>query len=442
MTQWNDKKCCGACTFSHYLHPHPPPLQDAGIPQTATTFIWMYGVSDEVEVYVGGDQVPRGTDAAAEPQPGDTSPAAAGNKGEKNADRKKANGAVLLPKKVRGKKRVTLSNAVMNGVEYGFSDEVQSALRLILFGAYAYFDEYALPQPSLPQPLELTRRNGDVIAILSVRPSDSTEQALSFEGPKAWQPNYTRDLWRQGRFQPVTLPYFRGMGARWYCWVHPSEEIEGDIAGEPLWMVCPPGTGCFVYLFDPDSPEKYKPGIRPKNPPQAHPHDKYFPIRRRQTDTRLTIVMETMRPAISEENEFNDYTMIMLQFSYVACFASVLPLAPLVALLTGTIELHTDILKFLKLTQRSEAMKASGIGAWLTLLTAIIYISIPLNTLIVLKGEGKREYFGDEIEDNRVLYGVLITSCVSVIMRVIMALLPTTAGWVIQHELRRDYEKL
>ena len=321
------------------------------------------------------------------------------------------------------------------------------------YGSHVYLSlpstlSFVHPTPTFPPLLvslfhcfqTLLHSFGDVVSINAVQPS-SDGRGLSFEDPKPWRPEFTKGLWRQGRFQPVTLPFLRNFGARWYCWLYPKEEIEGDIAGEPLWKVSTAGS--FVYLFDPESKKEFRADDpRPSHPPEAHPLNRYFTIRQRQVDTKMTVIVETMRPPVSEESEFDDYTMMMLQFSYVVCFGSVLPLAPLVALFTGWIELHTDILKYLKLQQRPEAMKASGIGAWLTLLTTIIYVSIPVNVLIVMKSDGRTAYWNHHQDGKEVLLGVLLTLVLVQVVKVVMALLPGTAGWVVQHELRRDYERL
>eukprot|EP01059_Diplonema_ambulator_P004136 TRINITY_DN13844_c0_g1_i2.p1 TRINITY_DN13844_c0_g1~~TRINITY_DN13844_c0_g1_i2.p1 ORF type:complete len:1312 (+),score=393.11 TRINITY_DN13844_c0_g1_i2:450-3938(+) len=299
--------------------------------------------------------------------------------------------------------------------------DVLAAMHAVLFGAYLYLNEH-----------------GSIVALNSVEPS---EQGLAFEKPVPWKDSFTKNLWRKGRFRPVTLSKLKAEGALWYCWLNPGEELQSKAAGQPLWM--PSKSGAFIYLFGPEpkTPHHYT-GALPPEPPEPHPKNRLFSVRRRQLDSTMAVILETMKPPTSEEKEFDDYTMMMLQFAYVVCFASVGPMTPFVAIITGSIELHTDLLKFLKLTQRPEAQKASGIGAWLTLLTAIIYISIPINALVVIKGYGWRSYAPDSSHDTQVIGYLGMLGVGVLVVTIIRFVVNPTAAWVVQHELRKDYEKL
>ena len=233
-------------------------------------------------------------------------------------------------------------------------------------------------------------------------------------------------------------------GARYYCWIGPNEELASDTVGTPVWM--PSSKGGFAYLFDPAAP-KHEPGnVLPKEQPLAHPMNRLFCVSTRQVNSKRLVLMETMKPPVDDEKEFGDYTLMTLQFSYVVCFASVLPLAPLVALITGSIELHTDLMKFLCISQRPEAQKASGIGAWLTLLTCIIHASVPINVLIVFKGYGWRTYsaskFSDDDENDTFQVAAYLLCCCAgfLLVQSVRFMVAPTAWWVSEHELRRDFE--
>ena len=298
------------------------------------------------------------------------------------------------------------------------SDE-KGAMQMVLFGAYAY----------------LAEDGRTIVAANSVGfPEKGEKGNLAFSGHRTWNDRYTKALWQAGRFQPVMLSDMLKAGARWYSWIPPYEELTSDTVGDPLWMASK--SGCFVYLFESQDTERTT--TVGANPPPPHHMNRFFPVRSRQKDSKLIIIMETMKPPTTEEKEFNDYTMMMLQFSYVVCFAPVLPLAPLVALFTGCIELHTDLFKFLRLAQRPEAQKASGIGAWLTLLTAIVYIAVPINTTIILTGYGYDEYRGNYAKELIYMACMIIGFFLVSVVR----LLPTTATWVAECELRQDYEAL
>jgi len=70
---------------------------------------------------------------------------------------------------------------------------------------------------------------------------------LRFENPRPWNPRWTVELLREGRFHSVTLEALRERGARRYAWLGPGEVILDQDLGVPH--------GGFAYLFhDADQP--------------------------------------------------------------------------------------------------------------------------------------------------------------------------------------------
>ena len=232
---------------------------------------------------------------------------------------------------------------------------------------------------------------------------------------------------------------FTKTGAQYYCWIIPGEELRSATVGKPAWRAS--DSGVFAYLFVEPSEREHvdaEPGHIPPNPPRPNPKNCFFSIARRQNDGKTLVLTESLKPSVTEEKEFDDYTMMMLHFAYVVCFASVLPLAPLVALVTGTIELHSDLYKFLHILQRVEAEKASGIGAWLFLLKSILLISVVINVLIAFQGYGWRAYFTSTFDK---LTGYFLSVCLgTLLVFVISFVISDTATWVRDRELRRVYE--
>eukprot|EP01060_Flectonema_neradi_P039778 TRINITY_DN8894_c0_g1_i2.p1 TRINITY_DN8894_c0_g1~~TRINITY_DN8894_c0_g1_i2.p1 ORF type:complete len:3828 (+),score=464.01 TRINITY_DN8894_c0_g1_i2:1141-11484(+) len=298
------------------------------------------------------------------------------------------------------------------------------AYNLVCYGAYVYTS---------------VNENGDCTNVDSLHAGSpfEGEKGLKFKAGESWDDEFTAQLWRDGRFQPVTDKEYYKSGARYYCWLRPGEELQGK--KKKKWRVS--AAGCFVYLFGKEGEINNEVNIYvPEKPPPENPKNAYFCIQARQSDGRYAIQVETAKTPISEELEFNDYTMMMLQFSYVVCFASVLPLAPFVALLTGTVELHSDLYKFLKLSQRPEAKKASDIGAWLVLLSVIIYISVPINVIVMFNGYGWEAYATEGHEDSKFTAQMFVTTIGIAITLLIRRLISPTAKWVRNYTLRKDYE--
>ena len=67
-----------------------------------------------------------------------------------------------------------------------------------------------------------------------------------FTTPERWREGYSHDLVKAGRFRPVTSPFLRSKGARFYCWIKPGEWLESSQGDNP-WMPCVHGG--FAYLF-------------------------------------------------------------------------------------------------------------------------------------------------------------------------------------------------
>ena len=67
-----------------------------------------------------------------------------------------------------------------------------------------------------------------------------------FTAPERWREGYSHNLVKAGRFRPVTSPFLRSKGARFYCWIKPGEWLESSQGDNP-WMPCVHGG--FAYLF-------------------------------------------------------------------------------------------------------------------------------------------------------------------------------------------------
>jgi len=87
------------------------------------------------------------------------------------------------------------------------------------------------------------------------------ETGITFEGPFSWKSTYTKFLYRQGRFEPITISSLAAKGLQLYCFINPSETLEASSAGFS-WSPCP--NGGFVYLYNADG--------------SPHPLDCYFSV--------------------------------------------------------------------------------------------------------------------------------------------------------------------
>ena len=112
-----------------------------------------------------------------------------------------------------------------------------AALQFVTFGGFIYLD-----------------MTGKPISTNAVAPGEG----LHFDGPHKWTYDGSRiaEIESSGRMQPVTIEPLKDVGAKYFCWLLPGEELGLDP---------PPSHGGFAYLFR-----------EPFEPPC--PDDRYFVI--------------------------------------------------------------------------------------------------------------------------------------------------------------------
>ena len=57
---------------------------------------------------------------------------------------------------------------------------------------------------------------------------------------------------------------------------------------------------------------------------------------------------------------FDDFVYAIIQFAYVACFSSVLPITPLIVLINQTLQIRLDAYKLCRGRRRPLSTKAGG----------------------------------------------------------------------------------
>ena len=80
---------------------------------------------------------------------------------------------------------------------------------------------------------------------------------------------------------------------------------------------------------------------------------------------------------------FEDYCNLLIQFGYVSFFTVAFPLAPLCALLTNVLEIRAGAYKLLRVYRRPLAVRAPGIGVWLSVLQVMSVIAVLTNCALI-----------------------------------------------------------
>lgn len=99
----------------------------------------------------------------------------------------------------------------------------------LLYGGFVYFDKEDFP----------IRCNAFLVG----------GTGLTFEGPRRWHSKYAIELHSQQRFCPITIEFFRQMGARYFAWINPGEKLRNPHDTQVLDDFT---HGGFVYLFHDD----------------------------------------------------------------------------------------------------------------------------------------------------------------------------------------------
>mmetsp|Transcript_17332 Transcript_17332/g.22103 ORF Transcript_17332/g.22103 Transcript_17332/m.22103 type:complete len:1054 (+) Transcript_17332:100-3261(+) len=102
------------------------------------------------------------------------------------------------------------------------------------------------------------------------------------------------------------------------------------------------------------------------------------------------------------ETPFDDYLELALQFGYVTLFVSAFPLAPFLALLNNVVEAWVDASKVCLLSRRPSLPKAQDIGTWLTIFTILNYLSVLINSALLLFTSSNIIPIAEDEEEKRV----------------------------------------
>ncbi|KAI9362124.1 calcium-activated chloride channel-domain-containing protein [Zopfochytrium polystomum] len=79
----------------------------------------------------------------------------------------------------------------------------------------------------------------------------------------------------------------------------------------------------------------------------------------------------------------DEYAQKVIQFGYIALFASCFPLAPIFALINNVYEVRSDAFKLLYVYQRPVPLRAPSIGAWEIILRIIAALSVATNSTLI-----------------------------------------------------------
>ena len=97
----------------------------------------------------------------------------------------------------------------------------------------------------------------------------------------------------------------------------------------------------------------------------------------------LSLSTSWVESAHLQYDTFEDYCALVIQFGYVSFFTVAFPLAPLCAMLANILEIRAGAYKLLHVFRRPLAVRATGIGVWLTVLQIMSIIAVLTNCALI-----------------------------------------------------------
>lgn len=161
-----------------------------------------------------------------------------------------------------------------------------------------------------------------------------------------------------------------------------------------------------------------------------------------QNENRLILGKDIDKKEILKQEKFKkfnpyyEYYPLIQEFCFLTLFASCVPLAPLLILITNNFEIRSDFTKMCFIVRRPEAIKKKNIGAWKYIIEFIGVMSIISNILFCYL---YNKNYG-EIKYNTITFTVLEHFLILFIL-ILRLIFPTTVEWVKIYKLRSFFRR-
>lgn len=161
-----------------------------------------------------------------------------------------------------------------------------------------------------------------------------------------------------------------------------------------------------------------------------------------ESDETNVLIREWMKPTAGDftQGEFNEKVIL---FGTTMMFAALFPLAPLIALIIGLIDLRVDALRLLWLNRRPVPVMASGIGIWLPILYFLQYAAVMTNAFIIaFTSDFCSNFFSDVMYcdvKNRFLIVIVFQNMVFILKYVFQSIIPAVPASIRVAQRRKRY---
>lgn len=145
--------------------------------------------------------------------------------------------------------------------------------------------------------------------------------------------------------------------------------------------------------------------------------------------------LEIQRP--TSPSLLDQYLEIITQIGYVTCFSAVFPAAPLLVIGSLALNGHGLLHKYIHIAQRPIQERAADIGAWVSILTFLSFVSIITNCVLIFHTSLQwRSYSSSNRDLSMLVFGLTLF----IIKVLLMSIIPDQAGWVTTRLLAVKYE--
>nr|XP_055039329.1 anoctamin-8-like isoform X1 [Misgurnus anguillicaudatus]XP_055039332.1 anoctamin-8-like isoform X1 [Misgurnus anguillicaudatus] len=141
------------------------------------------------------------------------------------------------------------------------------------------------------------------------------------------------------------------------------------------------------------------------------------------------------------QDTFQDYQEMFVQFGYVVLFSSAFPLAAMCALINNIIEIRSDAFKLCTSLQRPFGLRVGNIGQWQTVMEAMGVIAIIVNCYLI--GQcGQLQRLFPWLSPEMAIISIVILEHFAVLLKyVIHIAIPDIPSWVREEMAKLEFQR-
>uniref|UniRef100_A0A672RAZ4 Anoctamin n=1 Tax=Sinocyclocheilus grahami TaxID=75366 RepID=A0A672RAZ4_SINGR len=163
------------------------------------------------------------------------------------------------------------------------------------------------------------------------------------------------------------------------------------------------------------------------------------PPEEQETTTLTQAEMESCMQ--TNQDTFQDYQEMFVQFGYVVLFSSAFPLAAMCALINNIIEIRSDAFKLCTSLQRPFGLRVGSIGQWQTVMEAMGLIAIIVNCYLI--GQcGQLQRLFPWLSPEMAIISIVILEHFAVLLKyIIHVAIPDIPSWVGEEMAKLEFQR-